>query len=196
MKPNALLVRSVLERCQTERGSGERAEAILDWFVDLSLQHSDDFAPNEFLWSTALTAWSKSHHWAKASRARLLLDKISGWHATNPATIPAPNVHCYTAVLNACAYQSEDGALATKIAIATYRQAPECNHVLYATFLTVLQRQLAASKERTAAACHVWERAVAEGKHRHDILVQKLLSVVPEDELIARYGADWKNGGP
>jgi len=106
LKPTAKTIAMVLDAWQKsgKPDAGERAEALLDWMLGLYKEAMDKrLEPNEYIYSSVISAWSKSHCFGKAPRARRVLEKMRKMHDSG-AISAAPNTHCYTGVINSCAY--------------------------------------------------------------------------------------------
>lgn len=102
LKPNAQMVSIVVEAWQKsgERDAGEHAEALLNWIIATYEDLQDEsFRPNEYIFSSTISAWSKSRKVGKMIRARQVLNKMIKLKEQGVVTA-SPNTHCYTAVIN------------------------------------------------------------------------------------------------
>lgn len=124
-------------------------------------------------------------------RARRVLEKMQALYASK-AIAAAPNQHCYTSVINSCAYCINDELEkreSLKIALLTYKESEHStsehgkpNHVTYGTMLTALSRLLPPSVERTAAIGSIFRRCCEAGYADYSVL-QKMQSILPTAEL-------------
>lgn len=190
LKPSAQLVTSVIQ-CWANSGarnSGDRAETLLRWLMDCS--SSDvDMQPNEFTFSSVITAHAKSRRLGKAAMARGILNEMISLHKSGTLNV-TPNTHCYTAVINSCAYCENDALdknAALKIAVATYKElradlTAQSNPVTYATFLTALRNLLPASPERSRATRDVLSNAADDGCVS-DLVLQRVQTILTTGEL-------------
>jgi hypothetical protein len=87
--------------------------------------------------------------------------------------ISAPNAHCYTAVINSCAYCVDDATEkknALGIALSTYKELERTpshgspNHVTYAELIGALSNLLPPSDKRTGAIRSVFKRCQETGQ--------------------------------
>lgn len=185
IKPNTQLVTAVMDAWQ-KAGLPERSEALLQWMIDLYKETGDrSILPNEYSFSTAITGWARSSHGAKIYKARALLMQMKELHQKNILPSP-PNTHCYTAVLNSCAYSSQDDReQALKIAIVTYRELQEHsvpNQVSYSSMLTALRNLVPTSPKRTVAIQDVFQAAVSSG-YVDENVVRHLQKALHDDDL-------------
>ncbi|CAB9525489.1 Pentatricopeptide repeat-containing protein [Seminavis robusta] len=195
IKPNGRLVGMVMDSWQKSgsNNAGEKAEALLDWLNSLYEEYQDkDFQPNEFICSSAISAWSKSRCFGKAERARGILEKMKAMHEAGIIASP-PNTHCYTAVINSCAYCMDDAAeksRALSIALGTYKELErtpahgKANHVTYATVIAALTNLLPPSAERTVANVSVFKRCCATGQV-DALVLRRLQGALTAEEMKA-----------
>jgi hypothetical protein len=143
-----------------------------------------------FVHAIAIAAWSKSRSFGKAAKARNLLERMKDLYEAGKLSA-GPNTHCYTAVINSCAYCENDSLEkrdALKIALATYKElerTPEyggANNVAYATMLTALRNLLPPSDERDAAAESIFKRCCATGQV-DQLVVRRLSSMLNTQKL-------------
>lgn len=183
VKPNTKLIAMVVDAWQKsgKHNAGERAEALLDWMMELFETDNDaTFEPNEFIYSSVISAWSRSHSFGKAVRARRVLENMRKSHEAG-VIAAAPTTHCYTSVINSCAYCVDDTVEkedALKIALATYKesersQAGKPNHVTYATMITALMHLLPASPKRLAAIESIFKRCCVTGQV-DDLVIRRM----------------------
>jgi hypothetical protein len=94
----------------------------------------------------------------------------------------APNAHCYTAVINSCAYCIDDETekkTALGIALNTYKELERTpshgspNHVTYAELIGAISNLLPPSDKRTGAIQSIFKRCQEMGQV--DILVVRRL---------------------
>ena len=113
------------------------------------------------------------------------------------AMAAAPNTHCYTSVINSCAFCINDESEkreALKIALATYKESERStskngkpNHVTYATMLGALSRLLPPSVERTAAIGSIFKRCCETGQVDWHVLrrMQSILTAIELREVFS-----------
>jgi PPR repeat family len=102
----------------------------------------------------------------------------------------APNVHCYTAVINCCAYCGKDSIekrQALRIAIETYKEMLEGgrdrpNHITFSTMLTALRNLMPPDDTRVLAIEKVFKRCANDGFVTDGILL-RLQSSLSTDQL-------------
>lgn len=192
LKPNIQLVTTVIDCWQKSgrRDAGERAEALLDWTLNLYNEKQDEaIRPNEFTFAATISAWGRSRKLGKAARARRILTKMIDLHESG-ALITCPNTHCYTAVINSCAYCENDVSEkreALRIAIATYKELTASKYgvpseVTFSTLLTALRNLLPKGKERSSAVQTVFKSAAKDGRV-DDLVVRRLQSALTTEEL-------------
>jgi hypothetical protein len=101
-----------------------------------------------------------------------------------------PNVHCYTAVINSCAYCGNDSIeqrQALRIAIETYKEMLEAgrdgpNHITFSTLLTALRNLMPPDDIRALAIETVFKRCASDGYVTDDVL-RRLMSSLSMDQL-------------
>lgn len=199
LKPNTKLVTAVIDCWQRSgrRDAGEKAEALLNWLLNAYAEtHDEDFLPNEYTFASTIAAWSKSRKLGKALRARLVLNRMIDLHESGQLSA-CPNTHCFTAVINSCAYCENDvieKRNALRIAIATYKDLGKLdygdpNEVTFSTLLAALRNLLPESKERTSAMSTVFRSAAEDGRV-DDLVVRRVQSALTKDELIELFSSD------
>lgn len=176
LKPNIQLVTTVIDcwRKSRRRDAGERAEALLDWVLNLYREgHDRSIQPNEFTFASTIGAWGRSRKMGKAVRARNILTKLIKLHESGDLDT-CPNAHCYTAVINCCCYCENDAIEkreALRIAITTYKEllakseeygGP--NEISYSAMLTALRNLLPQGKDRSSAVQTVFKNAADDGR--------------------------------
>jgi hypothetical protein len=143
-----------------------------------------------------IAAWAKSRKFGKAARARALLDKMISLYESG--TIESrPNIHCYTAVINACAHCENDTVEkrdALKIFVDTYKEMTtdsslQLNNVTFSSVLTALSRLLPNSKQRMSAVATVFRKCADEGMC-DKLVIKKLESLLDKDALKNIIGAE------
>jgi len=101
-----------------------------------------------------------------------------------------PNVHCYTAVINSCAFCGNDSIekrQALRIAIETYKEMLEDgrdrpNHVTFSTMLTALRNLMPPDDTRVGAIENVFKRCANDG-FVTDAVLLRLVSSLSTDQL-------------
>jgi hypothetical protein len=193
LKPNTKLI-SLVIGCWQKSGrhdAGERAEALLDWMISLYEKSGDEeVRPNEYSFCSAITAWGKSRQLAKAARARRILDRMIDLHESGRLSA-RPNTHCYTAVINSCAFCENDASekrQALNIAIQTYNDLVTSdygrpNEVTFANMLTALRNLLPAGVQRTAAIGKIFQSAARDGLV-DDFVLRRVQSALTAGELL------------
>lgn len=139
---------------------------------------------------SAIAAWSKSRGFGKFIKAYNVLQRMKDLYEAGTLSA-APNTHCFTAVINSCAYCENDALEkrdALKVALATYKELERTpdygrpNQVTYATILTALRNLLPPSDGRTAAAVSIFTRCCATGQMDKSV-IQRLHSILTTDEF-------------
>ena len=108
------------------------------------------------------------------------------------AIAASPNTHCYTSVINSCAFCINDESEkreSIKIALATYKESERSpskhgkpNQVTYGAMLTALSRLLPPSAERTAVIGSIFKRCCAAG-YTDGSVIKKLKSMLTESDF-------------
>ena len=102
-----------------------------------------------------------------------------------------PNTHCYTAVINSCAYCVGDAAekrQALEIALATYKELERTpahgkpNHVTYATMVAALTNLLPPSESRSAAVTSIFKRCNETGQV-DGLVIKRLQGALTKEEM-------------
>jgi hypothetical protein len=105
--------------------------------------------------------------------------------------IPAtPNTHCYTAVINSCAYCENDALEkrdALRIAVETYKELTGSdygrpNQITFATVITALRNLTPASEKRAAAVRNIFRQCADEGQVS-DFVLRRLQSVLNVEQF-------------
>lgn len=185
-KPNAQLVSTVIN-CWSKSGennAGERAEILLNWLFQIYEEDKDpELIPTAYPFTSAITAWAKSRKFGKALRAEAILNKMKSLFNSGVIKSP-PNIYCYTAVINACAYTERDSIEkrdALQVFVKTYKgmineEDVVPNNVAFATVLTALRNLLPADEKRAAAVKTVFEKCIEMGMC--DLLVARRLQLI------------------
>lgn len=107
-------------------------------------------------------------------------------------TISAPpNTHCYTAVINSCAYcidEATEKRQALEIALATYKELErtpshgKANHVTYATMVSALTNLLPPSESRSAAVTSIFKRCCETGQV-DGLVIKRLQGALSKEEM-------------
>jgi hypothetical protein len=152
---------------------------------------------------TAISAWAKSRKFGKAARAKAILDKMKSLYTSGVIKSP-PNIYCYTAVINACAYTERDSIEqrdALLVFVTTYKEMMNekdivPNHVTFFTVLTALRTLLPADKKRADAVGTVFKKCIELGmcnqsvtKRLESVLNTKQLKELVGDERVSESGA-------
>ena len=102
-----------------------------------------------------------------------------------------PNTHCYTAVINSCAYcidEESEKRQALEIALATYKELERTpshgkpNHVFYATMVSALTNLLPPSESRSAAVSSIFKRCCETGQV-DGLVIKRLQGALSRDEM-------------
>ena len=126
----------------------------------------------------------------KTFAARGILVRMKQMYETGMIST-APNAHCYTAVINSCAYCINDATekkTALGIALDTYKELERtpshgsANHVTYAEVIGALANLLPPSVKRTEAIRSVFKRCQEVGQVDR-LVVKRLQSSLTPDEL-------------
>ena len=108
-----------------------------------------------------------------------------------------PNSHCYTAVINSCAYAENDAIekrVALQIAVETYKQHCASTHdrpnqITFFTMITALRNLLPASEKRTTALRTIFNKCLEDGQVAEFVL-RRLQSCLTADEFRDIVGTD------
>jgi hypothetical protein len=106
-----------------------------------------------------------------------------------------PNTHCYTAVINSCAYTENDAVEkreALQIAVATYKELcaserAKPNGITFSTMITALRNLLPASEKRSAALETIFKKCIEEGEVA-ELVVRRLQSATSPEQFTALVG--------
>lgn len=109
----------------------------------------------------------------------------------------SPNTHCYTAVINSCAYCEQDSLekrQALRVAIETYKEllkeVPEgANQVTFSTLVTALRKLLPPDDTRDAAVGSIFQKCADEG-HVSDLVLRQVQASVSLDQLQKLVGTE------
>ena len=150
--------------------------------------------------ATAISAWAKCRKFGKATRAKAILDKMRSSYVSGIIKSP-PNIYCYTAVINACAYVERDSMEqreALKVFLATYKEMVNDedvvpNNVTFSTVLTALRNLLPADHKRTDATRRVFQKCVDLGMCNPTV-TQRLQSLLNTEELKELLGDERVDG--
>jgi hypothetical protein len=143
----------------------------------------------------AIAAWAKSRKFGKAARARSILTRMVEMNKSGEISAK-PNTHCYTAVINSCAYSENENLEkrnALQIAVGTYKELVSSdygnpNHVTFSTLITALRNLSPPSEKRASAVANVF-RTCAEGGEVTDLVLRRVQSVLNRDQLSDIFGA-------
>ena len=111
-----------------------------------------------------------------------------------------PNIYCYTAVINACAYTERDSIEkrdALHVFVSTYKEMINeedvvPNHVTFVTVFTALRNLLPADEKRVAAVGTVFEKCTEMGMC-DQFVMKRLQSVLNTTQLKELVGDDRVN---
>ena len=176
IKPNNKIVTAVID-CWSKRSiddpnAAERAEALLEWLIDIytELDMDEDLMPNTFSFASAISAWSRSRMFGKAARALSIFDKMLSMYEAGTINA-APNSYCYTAVIASCAYCVNDSLEkrdSLQIFVDIYKRMSNDEDVklspfMFSNVLLALRNLLEPGEKRAAAAKTVFKRTIEEG---------------------------------
>lgn len=201
-KPNAQLVSTVID-CWSKSGdnnAGERAEMLLNWLFEIYEEDKDPkLMPSAYPFTSSITAWAKSRKFGKAARAKAILDKMKVLFTSGVIKSP-PNIYCYTAVINACAYTERDSIEqrdALQVFVTTYKEMINeedvvPNNVTFFTVLTALRTLLPADEKRADAVGTVFKKCVELGMCNPSV-TKRLQSVLTTKQLKDLVGGEKVN---
>jgi len=114
----------------------------------------------------------------------------------------SPNTHCYTAVINSCAYCERDSLekrQALRIAIETYKELlvriPDgANQVTFSTLVTAFRNLLPPDETRAAAIETIFKKCADDG-HVSDRFLRQVQSSLSEDQLHKLIGVELLSEG-
>lgn len=198
-KPNAQLVSTVIDMWSKsgDFNSGERAETLLKWLFQIYEEDGDpQLMPSAYPFASCISAWAKSRKFGKAIRAKAILDKMKSSFKSGIIKSP-PNVFCYTAVINACAYAERDSIEqrdALVVFLATYKEMINedvvvPNNVTFSTVFTALRNLLPANEKRVDAVRTVFQTCVELGMCSSSV-TQRLQSILNTNQLKELVGED------
>jgi len=205
-KPNAQLVSTVIDSWSKsgDSSAGERAETLLNWLFEIYEAEKDpQLMPTAYPFTSSISAWAKSRKFGKAARAKAILNKMKSLYTSGVIKSP-PNIYCYTAVINACAYTERDSIEqrdALQVFVTTYKEMINekdivPNHVTFFTVLTALRTLLPADKKRVDAVGTVFKKCIELGmcnqsvtKRLESVLNTKQLKELVGDERVSESGA-------
>lgn len=149
-----------------------------------------------FTTKIAISAWAKSRKFGKATRARAVLDKMKSYFALGVIKSP-PNIYCYTAVINACAYTERDSIEqrdALEVFVTTYKEMINQedvipNNVTFFTALTALRTLLPPDQRRADAVGTVFKKCTELGMCTPSV-IKRLQSVLGVEQLKDLVGDD------
>lgn len=197
--PNARLVTSVIDSWQKsgDRNAGERAEDLLDWLLEIyEAEGIDSLQPNEYTFNSVISAWARTRKFGKAARAKAILNRMVELKETGVITA-VPNAHCYTSVINSCAYCEKDSLekrQALRIAIETYKEmlasgAEGPNQLTFSTLVAALRNLMPPDEKRAAAIQTVFKKCADDGQVS-DLFLRRVQSSLNMDQLITLVGND------
>ena len=114
----------------------------------------------------------------------------------------SPNTHCYTAVINSCAYAENDAVEkreALQVAIETYKEhcastttQDRPNAITFFTMFTALRNLLPASPKRSAAITSIAQTCIEEGQMAEFVLRRLKASLSPTEfrDIVGSDGHD------
>ena len=190
LRPNAQLVSNVIDAWQKSgcHDAGKKAESLLNWALEVS---KDDVGlrPNEYTFASTIAAWGKSRTMGKAVQARRVLHRMIDLHSSGQIEA-RPNTHCFTAVINSCAYSENDSlekSQAVRIAIDAFKDLAasrfgDPNEVTYSSLLTALRNLLPPGTERSSAVQFVFQKATEAGLV-DELALRRVQTVLTIDEL-------------
>ena len=202
IKPNVQLVTSIIE-CLNRRSidnpdAAERAEALLNWLIHIYHEQDmdEDLMPNEFSFAAAISAWSRSRKFGKASRALSVFDKMVSMNESG-AIAASPNSYCYSAVIASCAYCINDSLEkrdSLKIFVDIYKRMNsdenlELNHFIFSNVLLALRNLIEPGEKRTSAVKSVFKKATEKGLCSGQF-ISRLRGVLNEDDFRNLVGAE------
>ena len=110
--PNRITFNTVMNCIakSNERGSAERAEAILNQMEELYEAGNDGARPDSVSYSTVLNAWARSSEPDAADRAETILERLEVRAADLSGDPVKPNAYYYSSVLNAFSRSKDPAA--------------------------------------------------------------------------------------
>jgi hypothetical protein len=140
-----------------------------------------------------ISAWARTRKFGKAARAKAILNRMTELKETG-VIAAAPNAHCYTAVINCCAYCENDSvekSQALRIAVETYKEMLAAdvegpNQITFSMLITALRNLMPADETRELAIRTIFKKCADEG-HVSDLFlrrVQSSLTMVQLQKLV------------
>jgi len=193
-KPTVQTVATVIDCWQKSgrRDAGEKAEALLDWVLELYRETRDeDFKPNEIIFAITIGAWGRSRMIGKATRAWQLLTRFKELNESGELD-SYPNTHCYTAVINGAAFCINapiEKKKSLRIAVTAYKDLRQTrdrnggfNELTYSSMLKALRNLMPEGSERSSAVQTVFKHAISDGL-ADEFVVHLAASLVSAEEL-------------
>jgi hypothetical protein len=140
--------------------------------------------------ASVISAWGKSKRFGKATRARSILQTMIDLHESGQLKAK-PNTHCFTAVINCCAYSEKEVTekrTALQIAVETFQElcqkphygAP--NHVTYSSLMTAIRNLTPASEQRAASIRKLFQKCCQDGQV-DDLVIRRMQSSMSVKQL-------------
>lgn len=198
-KPNTQLVSTVIALWSKsgDFNAGERAETLLFWLLEIyDKEKEPQLMPSAYPFASAISAWAKSRKFGKATRAKAILDKMKSSYVSGIVESP-PNIYCYTAVINACAYVERDPIEkrnALHVLLASYKAMNSDedvvpNNVTFSTVLTALRNLLPDDDKRADATRKVFHKCIDLGMCDRSV-TQRLQTLLKREQLIELVGEE------
>jgi pentatricopeptide repeat protein len=192
VKPTSWITTTVIDAWGKSgvRNAGEKAEALLDWLLEMFETNGDvDFMPGAVTFSAVVNAHARSRYFGKAVRARAVLQKMIDLYKAGKIEAK-PNVFVFTGVINACAYTVGDPgekADAMQIAASTFNELcsseyGEPNHVCYSSYITAVRNLLPDGELKTKTAIGLFNKCREDGQVG-DIVVKTMSSFLSPKQL-------------
>lgn len=136
-----------------------------------------------------ISAWARTRKFGKAARAKAILTRMIELKEEGVIAV-APNAHCYTAVINSCAFCENDSLekrQALRIAVETYKEmvsadAEGPNQITFSTLITALRNLMPPDETRVAAIETIFKKCADEG-HVSDLFLRRVQSSLSLDQL-------------
>lgn len=142
-----------------------------------------------------ISAWGKTRRFGKAARAQAILQTMIDLHESSKLQAK-PNTHCFTAVINCCAYSEKEASekrIALQIAVDTFHelcQKPQYgipNHVTYSSLLTAIRNLAPANDQRANTIRKLFTKCCQDGQV-DDLVIRRMQSALSFKQLKEIFG--------
>lgn len=148
--------------------------------------------PNVMTYTATINSIAKSKQFGKAEKALMVLNRMTDLFKSGVGNNARPNVHAFTAVINACAYtfgENTEKRKALDIATAVFKRIPEYtqpNEITYSTYLKACMNLIPIGTARDSAISAVFRHCCEHGHVGMKVLalIEKSLSSDQIEKLL------------